>query len=290
MTYEIYNSEKSKDTLDIYIYNDVDEASIWNKESVGADKFRQLLEKNKNAKNINVYINSRGGSVSEGVAIYSQIKRHPAKVTAYIDGYACSIASVIPMAADKVVMSDTSMMMIHNPWTIAAGNSEDLRKVADDLDKVLEGSIIPAYKNKVGDKISDEKLRTLLSAETYLTSKECLEYGLCDEILESDKKEETKKEVQKDRNAALDKFRAMCEEKFLAKSHEIVRDETPEQAEPEEPEQPAEPAEPETETPEEPETPVSEPETPTEETHAETPVVDKSEIHNYFMKILKGEM
>lgn len=290
MTYEIYNSEKSKDTLDIYIYNDVDEASIWNKESVGADKFRQLLEKNKNAKNINVYINSRGGSVSEGVAIYSQIKRHPAKVTAYIDGYACSIASVIPMAADKVVMSDTSMMMIHNPWTIAMGNSEDLRKVADDLDKVLEGSIIPAYKNKVGDKISDEQLRSLLSDETYLTSKECLEYGLCDEILESDKKEETKKEVQKDRNAALDKFRAMCEEKFLAKSREIVRNETPEQAEPEEPEQPAEPAEPETETPEEPETPVSEPETPTEETHAETPVVDKSEIHNYFMKILKGEM
>ena len=287
MTYEIHDSAKDKDTVDVFIYGNVEDSWYDEDKSVSADKFRQLLDANKNAKNINLYINSRGGSVSEGVAIYSQIKRHPAKVTAYIDGYACSIASVIPMAADKVVMSDTSMMMIHNPWTIAMGNSEDLRKVADDLDKVLEGSIIPAYKNKVGDKISDGQLRSLLSAETYLTSKECLEYGLCDEILTNDKKEETKEVIQKDRNAALDKFRALCEEKFLAKSHDIVRNETPEQPEQEEPQ-----AEPEQEVPEEtPEETVSEPSEPTEaEAHAETEVNDKSEIHEYFMKILKGEM
>lgn len=289
MMFDIRNSADKEDTLDIFIYSDIGR-SWWDEDdTMSADKFRKALESHKNAKNVNLYINSSGGSVSEGVAIYSQIKRLNAQVTAYIDGFACSIASVIPMAADKVVMSDVSMMMVHNPWSLAMGNSKDLRKIADDLDKVLNGCILPAYRAKCGDKITDEKLIELVDGETFLTAQECLEYGFCDEILESsdeDKKAEAKKIIDDAVNKAKEEFMNHMRNKFsnsIEKSHENVRNEAPE--EPAEPEQPAEPAE-----PEEPETPVSEPETPTEETHAETPVVDKSEIHNYFMKILKGEM
>jgi ATP-dependent protease ClpP protease subunit len=143
-----------------------------------------MLDEKKNAKQINLFINSPGGDVMDGVAIYGQIRRHNAHVTAYIDGWACSIASVIPMAADKVVMSDTSMMMIHHPWSVAVGNSDEFRKAADTLDSILEGSIIPAYKSKCGDKISDSKLREFLKNEKMLTAKECLQYGFCDEITE----------------------------------------------------------------------------------------------------------
>ncbi|MBQ1295918.1 MAG: Clp protease ClpP [Clostridiales bacterium] len=179
--YDIRN--ESPDAIDVYIYSDVENAWWGGEDSMGADKFRQELEKNKNASQINLYINSMGGSVSEGVAIYNQIKRHKAHVTAYIDGFACSIASVIPMAADEIIMGKNAMFMIHNPWTIEMGNAKKLRKAAEDLDKIRDGCIIPAYKERCGDKISDEKLLELLDSESLITSDEALEYGFCDKIL-----------------------------------------------------------------------------------------------------------
>ena len=179
--YDIRN--ESPDAIDVYIYSDVENAWWGGEDSMGADKFRQELEKNKNASQINLYINSMGGSVSEGVAIYNQIKRHKAHVTAYIDGFACSIASVIPMAADEIIMGKNAMFMIHNPCTIEMGNAKKLRKAAEDLDKIRDGCIIPAYKERCGDKISDEKLLELLDSESLITSDEALEYGFCDKIL-----------------------------------------------------------------------------------------------------------
>jgi ATP-dependent protease ClpP protease subunit len=190
MMYGVKNSAAESDTLDIYIYSDIVDditATLYksaNIELMSAAKFQRMLDEKKNAKQINLFINSPGGDVMDGVAIYGQIRRHNAHVTAYIDGWACSIASVIPMAADKVVMSDTSMMMIHHPWSVAVGNSDEFRKAADTLDSILEGSIIPAYKSKCGDKISDSKLREFLKNEKMLTAKECLQYGFCDEITE----------------------------------------------------------------------------------------------------------
>lgn len=216
MMYEIRNSAEAEDTLDIFIYSSV-QRSWWDEDAMDADKFRKAIQEHKNAKNVNLYINSYGGSVNEGVAIYSQIKRLNAHVTAYIDGFACSIASVIPMAADKIVMSDVSMMMIHNPWTWAMGNSKELKKVSEDLDKILENCIIPAYKAKCGDKISDEKLIELIDGETYLSAKECLEYGFCDEVLESsdeEKKEEAKKAVDDAVNKAKEEFMNQICKKF----------------------------------------------------------------------------
>ena len=171
MKYGVKNSATESDTIDVYIYSDIADDitatlyGAYNIEVMSAAKFQRLLDEKKDAKQINVYINSSGGDVMDGVAIYSQLKRHKAHITAYIDGWACSIASVIPMGADEVIMSNASMMMIHHPWTAAAGNADEFRKIADKLDSILEGSIIPAYKGKCGDKISDSELRDFLKEE-----------------------------------------------------------------------------------------------------------------------------
>lgn len=226
--YNIRNSAESSDELDIYIYSDIDNC-WWDDSCMSANKFRKELEKHKDAKQINLYINSMGGSVSEGVTIYNQIRRHSAKVTAYIDGFACSIASVIPMAADEVVMGENTMLMIHNPWTITWGNAKDLRKTAEDLDKVRDGCIIPAYKARCGDKLSDEKLIELLDNETFLTAAECLEYGLCDRVLtitKDEKKTEAENMVKEAMNHAKEGFMDNFAERFgsmvaKAKAQEI---------------------------------------------------------------------
>ena len=205
--FDIRNSETMKDTVDVYIYSDIHKSYRPDADSMWADKFRKELDNHKDAKNINVYLNSPGGSVDEGVAIYSMLKRHNAYVTAYIDGMACSIASVIPMAADKVVMSDCASLMIHRPWSWTIGNSIDMRKAADDLDDIMEACIIPAYKSKTNGKISDELLRQYIDEEKYLNAKQCIEYGFCDEILEKKSpKEEVKEEYAQMINSARTEF------------------------------------------------------------------------------------
>lgn len=179
-------------TLEMYIYGDVegDGYEWWTGEDIvsetSANYFRSELAKYPNATQINIYINSYGGSVFEGTAIYSQLKRHSAQKTVCVDGFACSVASVIAMAGDKVVMPRNTMMMIHNAWNIVYGNASQLRKAADDLDTIMEGNM-QAYLEKANGKIDKEKLIELLNDETWLTAEQCLEYGFCDEILEQDK-------------------------------------------------------------------------------------------------------
>ena len=129
---------------------------------------------------INVYINSYGGEVAEGLAIYNALKRHKAKVVTYCDGFACSIASVIFMAGDERVMSNASLLMIHNAWTFAQGNAKDLRKQADDLDVITQASV-NAYMNGVN--ITEEELKEMLYNETWIASAEALEKGFATSII-----------------------------------------------------------------------------------------------------------
>ena len=174
-------------TLDMYIYGDVegDYYDWWEgeviKSETSANYFREELAKYPNTTQINLYINTYGGSVFEGTAIYSQLKRHPAQKTVYIDGFACSVGSVIAMAGDKVVMPPNTMMMIHNAWNVVYGNAKELRKAAEDLDTIMSGNR-QAYLTKANGKITEEKLIELLDNETWLTAKDCLAYGFCDEI------------------------------------------------------------------------------------------------------------
>lgn len=167
---------KANDTAEISIY---DEIGFW---GVSAASFAQdLKDCGNNLKQINLHIHSPGGDVFDGIAIYNLLKNHPANVIVYIDGLAASMASVIAMAGNEVIMPENAMMMIHKPWGIQGGDAEDMRKYADLLDKV-ENTLIPAYANKTGK--TPEELAEMLSAETWLNGKECVEQGFADKLAE----------------------------------------------------------------------------------------------------------
>ena len=170
---------------DIFIYGEITSYE-WDETDTSASSFKKELDELGDVSAINLYVNSPGGSVFEGIAIYNMLKRHNAKVHAYVDGLAASIASVIIMAADKIYMPANSMIMVHNPWTFAIGNSTELRKQADDLDRIGESSK-QSYLQKAGDKLSDDKLQKMLDDETWLNANEALEYGLCDVVIEENK-------------------------------------------------------------------------------------------------------
>ena len=167
---------KANDTAEISIY---DEIGFW---GVSAASFAQdLKDCGNNLKQINLHIHSPGGDVFDGIAIYNLLKNHPANVTVYIDGLAASMASVIAMAGNEVIMPENAMMMIHKPWGIQGGDAEDMRKYADLLDKV-ENTLIPAYASKTGK--TPEELAEMLSEETWLNGKECVEQGFADKLAE----------------------------------------------------------------------------------------------------------
>lgn len=158
----------------------------WEDSDTSAAGFRDDLKSLGDVSTINLHINSPGGSVFEGIAIYNMLKQHKATVNTYVDGLAASIASVIAMAGDTIFMPRNSMLMIHNPWTMAVGNASDLRKQADELDTITKSSVV-TYLNKAGDKLDEETLKQLMDEETWLTADESIGYGLADEVLEPNK-------------------------------------------------------------------------------------------------------
>ena len=242
-------AETPKKSLDIHIYDTVqgDGYNLWTGETIesetSANHIRNVLADNEDADSINIYINSAGGSVYEGLAIYNQLKRHKAFKTVYVDGFACSIASVIAMAGDKVIMPKASMLMIHNAWTVAAGNAKELRKVAEDLDNMSE-TIAQAYLVKAGDKLSEEKLREMLDNETYIKAEDCLALGLCDSLGEEESIEEkAKSAVQNSVRTALISAQLASSAVNLAPVQEEAPapEQAPETADPEIKDEPAEP-------------------------------------------------
>lgn len=139
-------------------------------------------------KDITVWINSPGGDVVAGSQIYTALKEHNGQVTVKIDGIAASAASVIAMAGDFVYMSPTSLLMIHDPMTIAMGNENDMEQAINILRECKE-SIINAYALKTG--ISRAKVSRLMSDETWMNAKKAVELGFADKILYTDKEPET---------------------------------------------------------------------------------------------------
>ncbi|MEK5498591.1 head maturation protease, ClpP-related [Bacillus sp. FSL M8-0077] len=168
---------------EIYIYSEISSEQFWGDETT-ATTFKEDLEAMGDLQTLNIYINSPGGSVFEGNSIYNIIKRHKAHVNVHIDGVAASIASVIAMAGDTIFMPKNAMMMIHNPWVMTAGNASELRKQADDMDRIRE-SLVEAYLSKANGKIERSNLIELLDAETWLTATECVAYGLADVVEET---------------------------------------------------------------------------------------------------------
>lgn len=170
---------------ELYIYGDI-VSWVWDDypEDTSATSFKRDLDALGDIKTLNLYINSPGGSVFEGIAIYNILQRHPARIIVTVDGLAASIASVIAMAGDEVRMPRNAMMMVHRPWNGVWGNAAELRKAADDLDRIA-GSMKESYLAKAGDKITPEKLTELLDAETWLSAQECFDFGLCDMVVDA---------------------------------------------------------------------------------------------------------
>lgn len=147
---------------------------------VSAYRLSKQLEEMNDVDTINVHINSYGGEVAEGLAIYNALRNHKAKVVTYNDGFACSISSVIFMAGDERVMSKASLLMIHNAWIDGVqGNAQELRKQAEDLDKITSASI-NAYMEHVN--ITKQQLKNLMNRETWLTYEEALEMGFATSV------------------------------------------------------------------------------------------------------------
>lgn len=171
--------QTTANSADIYIYGDIYDY-WWDDESNSAISLKEKLMSLGDITEINLHINSLGGDVFEGIAMFNLLKQHKANVKVYIDGIAASIASVIAMSGDTIYMPKNSMMMIHNCWTTSTGNSKEFRKLAEDLDKIMEASL-ESYMSKVN--ITKEKLKELLDDESWLTAQECFDMGFADELL-----------------------------------------------------------------------------------------------------------
>lgn len=171
----------------LYIYDNVTAYGDFNWENwdyddaeTSANYFREQLSGIPDTAEIELHVNSYGGDVKEGIAIYNLLKQHGAHKTCYVDGFAYSIASVICLACDKIIMGLGTSMLIHNMSMSVYGNAEMLRKCADDLDVLMESNR-QIYMARAKS-LTDEELADMMDKETYLTPEQCLEYGFCDEI------------------------------------------------------------------------------------------------------------
>lgn len=167
---------KDDDTTEIFIY---DVIGGFFSEPTG--ELVKAISKIETAE-IVVRINSPGGQVFDGIAIYNALNHHPARIVAQVDGIAGSIASVIAMAGEEIHMLRGTHMMIHKPMMFAGGNSDDLRDMAELLDKV-EDSMIDIYQTKTS--MTAKEIKAALEAETWYTPEEALEVGLATHIDEA---------------------------------------------------------------------------------------------------------
>lgn len=170
-------------SCDLHILGDISSWPWDDSDTSCADVTRRLAELPDTVTSITVHVNSFGGEVAEGIAIYNALKASKARVTTVCEGFACSIASVIFMAGDERVMRPASLLMVHNPWMAVTGNSADMRKAADDLDKMAELSKT-AYLAAAGDSLDAGTLDALMDGETWISPEDAVAYGLATSVAE----------------------------------------------------------------------------------------------------------
>jgi len=171
--YEIQN--KAGVSADVYIFDEIGTYGVT------AQEFITDIKDLKDTP-INLRINSLGGDVFDGMAMYNVIKRREAKTTVYIEGIAASIATIIALGADEVVMAENSLFMIHNAWGGSMGEAKDMRKTADTLDKITS-ELTDIYRKKTG--LSYDSLANMMDEETWLNAEEAFNYGFIDTISDS---------------------------------------------------------------------------------------------------------
>jgi len=177
--------KKRGDDTEILLYEQI--GFDWQtSEGVTAKQFDEAL-KDAGSGKIVVRINSPGGDVWDGVAIYNMLKSTPNHVETVVEGVAASAASIVAMAGDEVKIYPSAQLMIHSAWTIAMGNSSEFRDVADVLDKI-DGQLAEIYASKTGTEASE--FLKVMSKDNYYTAKESIELGLVDSVVELDSDKE----------------------------------------------------------------------------------------------------
>ena len=244
-TKRFYNLVKQpNNSLDIDIYGDI---GGWYYENT-IESLSEQIKNMTDVSEINVYINSYGGELSEGLAIYNALKQHKATVNTYVMGFACSSASLIFMSGDNRYISKSSMLMIHNAICSCYGNSDDMRATAETLDK-MNGAIRNVYADNIN--ISMDELKTLLDKETFLNYEECVNYGFATDTFNDEEEKEAFS------NSAINRIINTLHEKFTSElnTSKIVNvnnaEEEKEEEKEEETEEETETEETETETEEE---------------------------------------
>lgn len=217
-----YQLAKHENTATLHIFGDIVD-DVYS-DGVCALSFAYDLEQLGEVDSIDVYINSYGGSVSQGFSIYNQLRNHPAKVRTIVDGFACSIASVIFLAGDERIMQGASLLMIHNPWTMSCGNANELRKIADDLDKMGQVSV-DLYCQITG--LDESTIKEMMDKETWLSASDALELGFATDIIKNESSEPLSV-VQSVRTNLINKI-------LNSQQHMMIPEEPEEQKDPEEP-------------------------------------------------------
>lgn len=255
---KFYQLTQDNNVATITIYGDIT-SYPWFEGDVSSANLSNQLDAMNDVSEINVYINSYGGEVKEGIAIYNALRRHKAKVRTICDGFACSIASVIFMAGDERIMNEASALMIHNAWICAEGNATQLRKQAEDLEKITQLSI-EAY--KANSSLKEEKIVELMDNESWILPDEAIEYGFATAI-----------EKTKQKNASQNARQSLLNIIKMAQQAEVEDEdeETP----------------PEDETPEDPEDnpPEDESEDEEDDEKPENPAQKMERFFNAFLKI-----
>jgi len=209
---------------ELYIYGDIRKVGLFERlwaedldgdlEATSALTFKEALKEVK-TDTLLVRINSGGGSVAEALAIYNQLQDFKGKVVTKVDGFAASAASVIFMAGEERIVPNSSLLMIHNAWTYAEGNASELRKMADDLDKITQPSI-NIYVEKTGQ--SEDVIKKMMDDETWITAQEAEELGFATKTVAEDA------EMSFQQNAMLSLVKENKELKEALQKQPIVRE------------------------------------------------------------------
>lgn len=174
----MFAAAKTNNELELLVYDSIGES--WFGGGVTAEAVKQKLDEAGDVSKITLRINSPGGDVFEASAIYSLLTQHKAKVTCYVDGLAASAAFTIAMAGDEIHISESAMMMCHNAWGMCMGDGDEMRAMAELLDKI-SSTMAGIYATKSGMKA--DEVQALMDAETWMTAAEAVEYGFADDVV-----------------------------------------------------------------------------------------------------------
>lgn len=219
-----YQLSKHENTAVLNIFGDIVD-DVYD-DGVCALSIAYELEQLGPVDSIDVYINSYGGSVAQGFSIYNQLKNHPAKVRTICNGFACSIASVIFLAGDERIMQGASLLMIHNPFCMTMGNASELRKTADDLDKMAQVSI-DLYCQTTG--LDEQTVKDMMDKETWLSASDALELGFATSIVNKNEVDEPLSIVQSVRTSLMNKI-LNGQQMMVPEEPEPTKEDTPNNA------------------------------------------------------------